>query len=1118
MSGDSDSAIDLNEINKPIYIDDIHDYNDKSGQEPDSNINNCISSDPDMWVNSNKKEIDYKKYFLIRSNRKPNDDGKLDLNNQISLNEAYFRSYNVTKQSGDVGDFVEKWTELKNKETKLFIDSIIASIILTHKYKYKKNHSIIACNEILNEINGCYCIFPFIVIDETSNDSYTETKYNILLPDRLKLLNIDIESEDEFLTYMFKTYTSTDSDLNYIDTDNFIDVNSSIAINDEITYTSIKSKIMGMKLFKNITDTTQPRGINFIDGINNIIDYEIYKKFIDILHHHTDNIFFKYIYYNSNKHDNVVCEVQYPESNDLNNTLNRLNPLHIIPDENKISELHREIKTFIQDKINNLYNYVPKINDTMTKFVYKKMIINSIYFTVDTYRNEEGTINSAVNTGANNKYYDVFIKKKNPTTIYNNINGTFIDNEKLVLIQHYDEDKDKLYYHFTIDVAIPICNTGPIRRNVTDVLLSNNLIVIILSYLITILIHSLISCCLEFWLKYGVGNDCIWITDTCKNIGNNLNYDKNHPDKYSYEEEISLIDWFFRYRLYNFPYQPCARENSRVLTGGGISKRYFGWNDTNTTGCISEDTKNQYPDGRPFPYNLIDYGENNFNSESIKYLFRIIVIFILCLLLPLRFIFNKCFGNLSSIYINYISKNKLISSIIFVLLPILIPLIALLILVSLAFSMILFLIYIVIAFIHNFLALIVPPIRYAKEIPNKFFSLLGIICSLTTFILIAVSILRPTHADGRVIFEGFHKLPTLAKFFILFGLIIVGFMIYGFKSISYPNSGITNDIEYNKSMDWLYNILLSPFDYKKLNEKQKNEFKNYRINHSVFRDSKNVIPLGNFLKTENFKVSILKLLLVLTVLAVVFYMVEKKGDNDKAFIWILGFLMFFSIRALLTHGLNKYITEYMKQTKSPRKYAYINTINMWWANRPWMHWPLVILATIAFGIFGGMSMPTLNGDTLSVPPIVGSVNSLINNQELLLNNSDTEKVNNFNILSKDILDLSEFLMLFKKTIYLICVCVILFFTTLTLPFVLIITLLYIILRLLYIFISIPFIKGGNYFFKIMKDRYKILAYMLCIAVILNIHDRDIFSHNTKTVVLTMSGILGLIIIYNFVNE
>tara|TARA_B100001564_G_C20627901_1_gene665609 strand:- start:259 stop:1557 length:1299 start_codon:yes stop_codon:yes gene_type:complete len=432
--------------------------------------------------------------------------------------------------------------------------------------------------------------------------------------------------------------------------------------------------------------------------------------------------------------------------------------------------------------------------------------------------------------------------------------------------------------------------------------------------------------------------------------------------------------------------------------------------------------------------------------------------------------------------------------------------------------MILFLIYIVIAFIHNFLALIVPPIRYAKEIPNKFFSLLGIICSLTTFILIAVSILQPTHdKEGkRIIFEGFHKLPTLAKFFILFGLIIVGFMIYGFKSISYPNSGIANDIEYNKSMDWLYNILLSPFDYKKLNEEQKNEFKNYRIEHSVKRenDTSRIVPLGDFLKTGAFKVSILKLLLVLTVLAVVFYMVEKKGDNDKAFIWILGFLMFFSIRALLTHGLNKYIIEYMKG--GAVKYAYLNTVNIWASDKWPMHYFLLFLASIAFGMFGFLSIPDLDNGSLKVPGIVGSVNALINNEEVL-KKSDTA-INSLNILSKDILDLSEFLMLFKKTIYLICVGVILFFTTLTLPFVLIITLLYIILRVLYIFICIPFIKGGNYFFKIMKDRYKILAYMLCIAVILNIHDRDIFSHNTKTVVYTMSGILGLIIIYNFVNE
>jgi len=42
--------------------------------------------------------------------------------------------------------------------------------------------------------------------------------------------------------------------------------------------------------------------------------------------------------------------------------------------------------------------------------------------------------------------------------------------------------------------------------------------------------------------------------------------------------------------------------------------------------------------------------------------------------------------------------------------------------------------------------------------------------------------------------------------------------------------------------------------------------------------------------------------------------------------------------------------------------------------------------------------------------------------------------------------------------------------------------------------------------------------MLCTAVILYIHKNEIFSSNTNTVVYTMSAILGLIVIYNFVNE
>jgi len=53
----------------------------------------------------------------------------------------------------------------------------------------------------------------------------------------------------------------------------------------------------------------------------------------------------------------------------------------------------------------------------------------------------------------------------------------------------------------------------------------------------------------------------------------------------------------------------------------------------------------------------------------------------------------------------------------------------------------------------------------------------------------------------------------------------------------------------------------------------------------------------------------------------------------------------------------------------------------------------------------------------------------------------------------------------------------------------------------------------------MKNRYKILTYLLCIGVIANIKQREMFgTNNTNIVVYTMSGILGFIMIYNFVNE
>ena len=46
----------------------------------------------------------------------------------------------------------------------------------------------------------------------------------------------------------------------------------------------MKETLKTMKFIgTNQDDTKKTNGINFIDGINNIIDHEIYKKFIDIL-------------------------------------------------------------------------------------------------------------------------------------------------------------------------------------------------------------------------------------------------------------------------------------------------------------------------------------------------------------------------------------------------------------------------------------------------------------------------------------------------------------------------------------------------------------------------------------------------------------------------------------------------------------------------------------------------------------------------------------------------------------------------------------------------------------------------------------------------------------------
>jgi len=1089
---ETDNDIDLNNINEPIYKDKI----DESGG---NYIKHCISQSSEYMISGSNNDIDYKKYFNTRLEGETKGDLTI-----IKPDKTYDRTKNT-----DASRILKEDWELKyNAEKNLFIDSIVASIIIKHKYEHNKKHSLIECKNVLDTINGCYCVFPFIEIDEASSDvtTKTETKYNVTLPNKIKLPNNDISNIS--VTTIKKMFDKQDLK----DDDDFIE-KKAITINNDTTYSSLVTEIQTMDFINSCSDYNEINGINFIDGINNLIDHEIYKQFIYILNNKVDNKFKKYIKTEDDitSDEDGVFNKEWVETT-LGNYDSKLNPLQIIPKPTRtnIKNLGNEIQKHIQNMIDNLYSKIPNVNKTKTYFVYKKMIINSIYFTKDTYRID--TTNTMSGNDINTNYDNNYIILANIDDLKDI--DLYVDN--VISLDHFNESGKKPYYHFVIDVKIPICNTSPIRNNLTDTLLNKNLIVIAISLLISILIHALISCCLEFWLKYGSGTNCIYVTNTCSNIG-----DKTIKN-------ISLIDYYFRQRLTNFPYQNCAKtlESQAGGSGGsdksGVNVKEFNYpilNKGEGRLCILEDSYSTYSTDRPFPYNIIDYGEKNFDSESIKYFFRLIVIVILYVLIPYRYIYNKCFNKISHIYDKYISRNKLLSSILFVTLPLGIPLIFVLVSVSLVCSMFLIIIYLTISMIHNILMLF-NALRFSDKLSEFLLIGAGTICTLTTIILIIASVIQPRrinvqptddgsyeNTDKGMIFEDYFSKSTIEKFIILCVLITLAVFFYSVNSAINPGKdSMKNERVYNDSMKKWYNMLLYPFDYDNLNNVQKQDFGNYRIDKEVDRNGVTYKPLKDFLTTASSKFSVRKLLFILLVLVVVFYISENVQKNDKGkhnskFIGIGIFVMFLNIWLLSKSLLNNYLITCKQKKKSFKPVS--STI--FGFELPITKRIMLLFTFLAFGV---CSVTDKNGS-----------NELSNDfKQILDNKKDKDSINSLNYLSKNIIDLSELLLLLKKSLYLICVVIITLLTCTTLPAVMGITVLYIIFELLYIFFIIPFTKGGHFIFKIMKNRYKILTYMLCTGLILYIHKRLIFGDNTNTVVYTMSAILAIIVIYNFVNE
>lgn len=1140
MAG-TDSDIDLSTIDRAIYQDDIETHNIGQGKEKKDNTNRCINKDDVASFKSSSQnfdDFDYRKYFDM---------------SDISLTGGTIRSQITEARSDD------KWILEKD----FLKNSMKASLVFKHKNSIntsRSNNDVSNCKAILEDVDGCFYVYPYIEKVPEKNAEYEIYFSREILfameDETIFFNNNDIPDAEPMLD---KTEHNPEPDLDIIDR---------ITIDLDADDENIEDKILGNNI---IHKSENKDNISFIDCINNMIDYDIYREFRNIL------LKKQYVEYNRFANNIYLDEdVKLPNGYEQLNKdpgsliTTKMKPLHIIPKRGYIDSLRKDIEEFVQNKINKSYENIPKINRTNTRFICKKMIINSIYFTDKSYLNNDDPVR------------DYLEDREKIHTIVNETDNIYITEniEKLAeekkLAKRYRSATDTtgarkgdvIYHFFVIQVNFPICNSDEIRTTISDALINNNIFFVILIHLIIILLHGAISCCIEFWLNYGEGTECIYIINSCKNIANGDN-------------KISLIDNLFKWRLSNFPYKYCKNKNQ---LGGGSEiiynkkKLYFPASDKNVI-CLKEDHITIYENKRPFPYNIIDYGEKNFNNESIKIFFRFIVTTILIFLLPFRYCFNIFLNKSSNMYKKYIGRNELLSSIVFVFLPFFLTISAFLLFISLFVSFILLFIYIIISILHNTLHIITP--LFSKDCNNKYsfslqgFSLLGIICLLVSIFSIYILLYPCTrtqdNSGGFVCYiDDNTELGTITQKLSLFIGSILG-LILSFAVKSYllefncdkidenknkqdlPNKMdvLVDEKEYSEKFNWIYKLLFNLFEYNELTNDQQLELKNYRIDHTVIRN-REIQPLKEFLSTDNIKFSIRYIIKIVLILMIVVLIIggknfsgKDKDDRPR----ILSFAVIFSIfsfsyifitlkKNIITYLNNfdfnnyDYNDLYYQETTYRNFFLYsfyiffdyyaevffILMLGIGWGlkiNKEFgtyiLWWGLAFIGLLslfaAFAFFNKIN--------------AGDKNERFRRKyfdRFLKDISDIKKIfnsqNSNEICYDKILDLSEVILLLKKTIYIFCSFIVGSITFFVLPIVLLLTLIFMCLNLLYIYFIVPFVKGGHFFFRTMKNRYKILTYMLCTAVILAINQQQLFGSNTNVVVYTMSGILGILIIYN----
>ena len=181
-----------------------------------------------------------------------------------------------------------------------------------------------------------------------------------------------------------------------------------------------------------------------------------------------------------------------------------------------------------------------------------------------------------------------------------------------------------------------------------------------LAFVIT---FSIVACCGEFWLKFGHGKKCIKVINTCLNIG-----------KDSTDNTASLTEQHFRFRISNYPYQKCNK-TSTDMQGGAFNshnkaKTEIDIDEIESENCIYQNQDDDNINGeKPFPYNIGEYADNNFDGELSKIVPRMITFAITCFMMSFRYIFNIANKMGCDMY-DKVGKNKYTGLLLFIFIPV----------------------------------------------------------------------------------------------------------------------------------------------------------------------------------------------------------------------------------------------------------------------------------------------------------------------------------------------------------------------------------------------------------------------------------------------------------------